>query len=57
MRYQACLLTFVVNARMPADLPEVLSASDYVVNILPSTPDTRGLLAGDVFQHCRHKVG
>jgi phosphoglycerate dehydrogenase-like enzyme len=33
-------------------LSEFLSACDYVVSVLPSTPQTRGLLDGDVLQAC-----
>lgn len=36
-------------------LPELLQRSDYVVNILPSTPGTRGLLDGGVLAHCKPK--
>lgn len=41
--------------RTNSELPEVLSLSDYVVSILPSTPETRGLLSGDMFSHCKTK--
>ncbi|XP_052778787.1 glyoxylate/hydroxypyruvate reductase A-like [Mya arenaria] len=37
------------------DLAEVLSESDYVINILPSTPQTQGLLSKDMFSHCKRK--
>ena len=37
-------------------LSELLSNSDYVCNILPSTPLTRGLLNGDTLRHCASKV-
>jgi len=30
----------------------LLETSDYIVNILPSTPQTRGLLSGDVLRKC-----
>lgn len=33
----------------------LLASSDYVVNILPSTPLTRGLLSGDTLRHCVEK--
>ncbi|XP_046576990.1 glyoxylate/hydroxypyruvate reductase B-like [Haliotis rubra] len=39
----------------PCDLLELLSSCDFLVNILPSTPETRGLLSGDVLSHCRKK--
>ena len=35
-----------------ASLPYVLQSSNYMVNILPSTLQTRGLLSGDVLRHC-----
>lgn len=34
------------------DLHAVLRSADYLVNVLPSTELTRGMLAGDTFQHC-----
>lgn len=37
------------------DLIDVLPHADYVVNTLPSTPLTRGLLDHDVLQHCAGK--
>ncbi|KAJ8679573.1 hypothetical protein QAD02_015360 [Eretmocerus hayati] len=36
-------------------LPELLKASDYVINTMPSTDDTRGLLNGDVLEYCSAK--
>ncbi|CAK4520747.1 unnamed protein product [Aphanomyces euteiches] len=38
-----------------SDLKTVLSTSDYVVNVLPSTPQTRNLLSGNVLQACQAK--
>ena len=35
-----------------SSVEEVLKMSDYIVNILPSTPDTRGLLSHDAWSHC-----
>lgn len=37
-------------------LEEVLSNADFIVNILPSTPSTRGLLSGGVLRHCKGAV-
>lgn len=37
-------------------LPELLSSSDFVCNVLPSTAQTRGLLDGDILRHCASKV-
>ncbi|XP_053390278.1 glyoxylate/hydroxypyruvate reductase A-like, partial [Mercenaria mercenaria] len=45
----------VSQYRTTSELAEVLHDSDYVCNILPSTPETRGLLSGDMFSHCRPK--
>ena len=35
---------------------QILAASDYIVNILPSTPETRGLLSGDTLRHCLERA-
>lgn len=32
--------------------PQFLKSCDYIINILPSTPDTMGLLNGNVLKHC-----
>ena len=37
----------------PERLDEFLAGPDYLVNILPSTPDTRGLLSGATLDKCR----
>ncbi|UCH63048.1 MAG: D-2-hydroxyacid dehydrogenase [Fidelibacterota bacterium] len=37
----------------PAQLSEFLVGPDYLVNVLPSTPDTRGLLSGATLNRCR----
>lgn len=36
-------------------LPLLLESCDYVCNVLPSTPQTKGLLNGDVLVHCAGK--
>ncbi|EGZ20344.1 hypothetical protein PHYSODRAFT_350536 [Phytophthora sojae] len=41
--------------RVSSDLDEVLGAADFVVNILPSTSATRGLLTLEKLQVCRPK--
>ncbi|XP_046547015.1 glyoxylate/hydroxypyruvate reductase B-like [Haliotis rubra] len=46
---------FFCMSAQPCDLLELLSSCDFLVNILPSTPETRGLLSGDVLSHCRKK--
>ncbi|KAG7397478.1 hypothetical protein PHYBOEH_000698 [Phytophthora boehmeriae] len=38
-----------------SDLSEVLQAADFVVNVLPSTKATRGLLQLDTLEVCRNK--
>lgn len=38
--------------RIESSLKEVLAVSDYIVNTLPSTPETVGLLNGDVLKLC-----
>jgi len=47
---------YYVYLRQLDGLPELLSNSDYVCNVLPSTMQTRRLLDGDVLRHCAHKV-
>ena len=42
--------------RLPGGLPELLEMSDYVCSLLPETPDTKGVLDGDVLRHCAKKV-
>ncbi|XP_011861453.1 PREDICTED: glyoxylate/hydroxypyruvate reductase HPR3-like [Vollenhovia emeryi] len=36
-------------------LPDILKNCDYVINIMPSTQDTVGLLNGSVLEHCKGK--
>lgn len=36
-------------------LPELLHESDYVCNVLPSTPKTKDLLSGQMLSYCRSK--
>ena len=49
-------ITSLTFCRLMPDLPEVLASCDYVCNILPSTPETKGTLGGDKFRHCANKV-
>ena len=44
------------NNRVFDQLEELLSASDYVCSVLPSTPETIGLLDADAFKSCAKKV-
>eukprot|EP00090_Calanus_glacialis_P008541 TRINITY_DN16889_c0_g1_i1.p1 TRINITY_DN16889_c0_g1~~TRINITY_DN16889_c0_g1_i1.p1 ORF type:complete len:325 (-),score=52.99 TRINITY_DN16889_c0_g1_i1:32-1006(-) len=39
---------------VPAELSELLSSVDYVVNILPATPDTDQILGGGILSHCKN---
>ncbi|RLN56337.1 hypothetical protein BBJ28_00001535 [Nothophytophthora sp. Chile5] len=41
--------------RVSSDLGDVLSVADFLVNVLPSTPATRGLLNPTSLQNCREK--
>lgn len=34
-------------------VPEMLKKCDYIVNVLPTTPSTIGLLNGNVLQNCK----
>ena len=47
---------FPLSDRLTDELHELLGTSDYVCSVLPSTPDTCGLLSGEVFKHCSPKV-
>ncbi|XP_019862830.1 PREDICTED: uncharacterized protein LOC100637533 [Amphimedon queenslandica] len=48
-------LSCVDQYRQLGELEELLSASDYVCNVLPSTPETAGLLDKDGFKSCAEK--
>lgn len=41
--------------RTMSGLGEMLQSCDYICNVLPSTPETKGLLSGDVLQACQSK--
>ncbi|XP_005105504.1 glyoxylate/hydroxypyruvate reductase A [Aplysia californica] len=45
----------VHHIRPMSKLSEMLQACDYVVSVLPSTPESRGLLSGNVLQACEKK--
>ena len=45
-------LAFVDHSCQLAQLPQLLESCDYVCNTLPSTPLTKGLLNGDILNHC-----
>ncbi|CAN7983196.1 unnamed protein product, partial [Ixodes hexagonus] len=38
-----------------SELSELLKTSDYIVNVLPSTPSTIGMLNGEVLKQCQRK--
>jgi len=39
---------------VPEELPELLSSVDYVINILPATPDTDNCLGGGILSNCNN---
>jgi hypothetical protein len=43
------------SCRLNSDLPDLLQNCDYIINVLPSTPDTTGLLNGDILKHSAQK--
>ena len=45
-----------LRIRLVDGLPELLSNSDYVCSILPSTPETAGFLNSDALKACSKKV-
>jgi len=47
--------TSLCFCRLNSDLPDLLQNCDYIINVLPSTPDTVGLLNGDMLKHCAKK--
>lgn len=48
-------LSYVDEYRTIDDLQDILKNCDYIINILPSTQNTDGLLNGTVLQHCKAK--
>lgn len=43
--------------RHTGELPQFLNQCDYIVNIMPSTPDTRGMLGKGILQHAKYVSG
>jgi glyoxylate/hydroxypyruvate reductase A len=43
------------SCRLHSGLPDLLQNCDYIINLLPSTSDTTGLLNGDMLKHCAQK--
>ena len=48
-------LAFLDRCCHLSELPQLLESCDYVCNVLPSTPQTKGLLDGDILKHCANK--
>lgn len=46
-------LDYLDDHRTIECLPEVLKQCDYIVNVLPSTPNTLGLLNGNMLENCK----
>lgn len=44
-------LMLLCSCRLNSDLPDLLQNCDYIINVLPSTPDT----TGDMLKHCAQK--
>ena len=47
---------FIFSVRQQQDLGQFLAGCDYVCSVLPSTPETSGLLSGNVLKACQEKV-
>ncbi|CAH1105244.1 unnamed protein product [Psylliodes chrysocephalus] len=45
----------ISNYFTKSNLPQMLQNCDYLVNILPSTPETEGLLNGEILENCKSK--
>lgn len=48
-------LPYLDEHRIIDDLPDILKHCDYIINVLPSTKNTVGLLNGNVLEHCKDK--
>lgn len=48
-------LNYLDEHRTTACLSEMLTNCDYIINVLPSTPNTVGLLNGNVLQNCKNR--
>lgn len=48
-------LPYLDEHRTVDDLSDILKNCDYIINILPSSQDTVGLLNGNVLEHCKDK--
>ncbi|XP_028405379.1 uncharacterized protein LOC114527870 [Dendronephthya gigantea] len=47
--------SFVDQSFSTEELPEFLQQCDYICNVLPSTPSTRGLLSGNILENCKER--
>ncbi|XP_028405327.1 uncharacterized protein LOC114527826 isoform X2 [Dendronephthya gigantea] len=47
--------SFVDESFSIEELPKFLQQCDYICNVLPSTPSTRGLLSGNILENCKEK--
>lgn len=50
-------MAFVDRLYTKDELPLLLSNTDYVANLLPSTTETRGMLNGEMLAHCTRPGG
>ncbi|KYM87537.1 Glyoxylate/hydroxypyruvate reductase A [Atta colombica] len=48
-------LPYLDEHRTVDNLPDILKNCDYIINVLPSTQDTIGLLNDNVLEHCKGK--
>lgn len=46
-------LDYVDEHRTTDLLPDILKNCDYIINVLPSTKNTIGLLNGTILEHCK----
>ena len=51
----ATKISFVDEGFSIEELPKFLQQCDYICNVLPSTPSTKGLLSGDILKNCKER--
>ena len=56
MFYKMVPIDSFFSVRQQQDLGQFLAGCDYVCSVLPSTPETSGLLSGNVLKACQEKV-
>ena len=54
-RTKADKVNFIDYNCLLSEFPQMLQSCDYICNVLPSTPQTKGLLDGDILKHCTTK--